>query len=65
MPPGPKGSGAEHLSGIVRDMDVAHEAYRDVLAAVPPTDPGAAAAPSAVCLTGLPLSAQLRFSTST
>ncbi len=38
------------VGGIVRDMDVAHEAYRDVLAAVPPTDPGAAAAPSGVLL---------------
>ena len=34
------------VGGIVRDMDVAHEAYTDVLAAVPPTDPGAAAAPT-------------------
>ena len=35
------------VGGIVRDSNVAHEAYMDVLAAVPPTGPGAAAAPYA------------------
>ena len=34
-----EGSGSGVMPGIVRDMDVAHEAYRDVLAAVPGMTP--------------------------
>jgi len=43
MPPQPEssrqlGAGSASVGGIVRDMDVAPEAYRDVLVAFPPTD---------------------------
>jgi hypothetical protein len=37
----PKGFGSGFMPGIVRDMDVAHEAYRDVFTAVPGMSPEA------------------------
>ena len=39
----PKAAGPVRVGGIVRDMDVAPEAYMDVLAAFPPTRTGPAA----------------------
>jgi hypothetical protein len=55
--------GSVPVGGIVRDMDVAHEAYMDVLAAVPPTGTETATSRSDT-LAGLGLRAQPRFSTS-
>jgi len=41
LPPCVKGFASGFMPGIVRDMDVAHEAYRDVFTAVPGMNPEA------------------------